>query len=684
MQVTTIDKKGLRMTWVPFNMSMKSLLLSLLLWMGIPLFLQAQETTYSQSSFRFGIAAGANFNFYRGSTQMLNPTFTAPVAFNYADGADFFIAPLIEYVHPTSNLGVSLQVGYDGRQSAFNQEITPCNCPADLTTKLRYITVEPTLRFAPFGSGFYLFGGPRMAFNIEKSFTYSLGINPDLPDQLPTPDVKGDLSNVTPTLVSMQIGAGFDIPLSTAAYPMQAIFSPFVSFQPYFGQKPRSVETWNITTLRVGAALKFGHGRKNSTSTTITEPLPLTENVAVVDPQVQFYVTSPKNIPVERRVRETFPLRNYVFFDLGSTEIPDRYALITRDQVKDFKEDQLEVFTPKKLLGRSARGMTVYYNVLNILGDRMGKNPGTAINLVGSSEKGPEDGRIMAESVQRYLVNVFGINNSRINVEGRSKPNIPSEQPGGTLELDLLRAGDRRVSIESSSPALLMEFQTGPEVFLKPVEYTAVQEAPYDSYVNFYVMGGNEAFSSWSMDIKDSQGTVQAFGPYQRESVSLPGKSILGTRPGGRYTVTMIGKTKSGNTVKKEAQVDMVLWTPPTNEEGMRFSVIYEFNESKAISIYEKYLTDVVIPKIPQGGTVIVHGHTDIIGDETYNQKLSMERANDVKRIMENGLSRLGRNDVKFQVYGSGEDESMSPFDNNYPEERFYNRTVIIDIVPRN
>ena len=51
MQVTTIDKKGLRMTWVPFNMSMKSLLLSLLLWMGIPLFLQAQETTYSQSSF---------------------------------------------------------------------------------------------------------------------------------------------------------------------------------------------------------------------------------------------------------------------------------------------------------------------------------------------------------------------------------------------------------------------------------------------------------------------------------------------------------------------------------------------------------------------------------------------------------------------------------------------------------
>ena len=686
MQVKTNTIKRLCKSESAQKLSIKSLILSTIL-LGVPMLLQAQVTsTYSQSPVRFGIAAGANFNFYRGSTQMLNPNFTAPVAFNYADDVGFFLAPLIEYVHPTSGLGVSLQVGFDGRQSAFNQEITPCDCPADLTTKLSYVTVEPTLRVAPFGSNFYLFGGPRMAFNVEKSFTYKLGINPAFPDQAPTPDVKGDLSDVTPTLVSMQIGAGYDIPLSAPDYPMQAILSPFISFQPYFGQKPRSVETWNITTLRVGAALKFGHGKKDPATTTNTtnEPLPTIPNVAVVDPQIQFFVNSPKNIPVERRVRETFPLRNYVFFDLGSTEIPDRYMLIRKDQVKDFKEDQLEVFTPKTLSGRSARGMAVYYNLLNILGDRMGKNPGTAITLVGSSEKGPEDARMMAESVQRYLVDVFNINNSRIGIEGRTKPSIPSEQPGGTQELELLRAGDRRVSIVSTSPALLMEFQTGPEVFLKPVEYTAVQEAPYDSYVTFYVMGGKEALNSWSMDIKDDRNMVQTFGPYSRENISLPGKTILGNRPNGRFNVMMTGKTKTGKTVTKEAAVDIALWTPPTNEEGMRFSVIYEFNESKAISIYEKYLNDVVIPKIPQNGTVIIHGHTDIIGDESYNQKLSMDRANNVKSILESGLLKAGRNDVKFQTYGSGEDENLSPFANNYPEERFYNRTVIIDIIPRN
>jgi hypothetical protein len=43
--------------------------------------------------------------------------------------------------------------------------------------------LEPSLRFAPFKSNFYLYGGPRLAFNLDKSFTYQLGINPAYPDQ---------------------------------------------------------------------------------------------------------------------------------------------------------------------------------------------------------------------------------------------------------------------------------------------------------------------------------------------------------------------------------------------------------------------------------------------------------------------------------------------------------------------
>jgi outer membrane protein OmpA-like peptidoglycan-associated protein len=350
--------------------------------------------------------------------------------------------------------------------------------------------------------------------------------------------------------------------------------------------------------------------------------------------------------------------------------------------VKNFKEDQLEVFKPKKLSGRSDRQMTVYYNVLNILGDRMVKNPAAIVRLAGASMQGVEDGLAMAESVKRYLTTVFGIDASRINTEGRIKPRIPSEQPGGTNEIDLLREGDRRVSIWSESPALLMEFQSGPDVPLKPVELLAVQEAPLDSYVTFNAKRANEAFSSWKMEIRDEKGAIQNFGPYTQDKVSIPGKSILGVRPEGNFKVTMIGQTKSGKTVKKEASVHMVLWTPSQREEGMRYSVIFEFNDSQAITLYEKYLTEIVTPKIPVGGTVIIHGHTDIIGDEAHNLGLSLARANEVRGILENALTKAGRTDVKFEVYGFGEDLDLAPFGNGTPEERFYNRTVIIDIIP--
>ncbi|MCK9220407.1 MAG: OmpA family protein [Bacteroidales bacterium] len=433
------------------------------------------------------------------------------------------------------------------------------------------------------------------------------------------------------------------------------------------------------SSATVGLTYKFAY-----TCPAVKEKEMVTVPVATVvaEPKVRFSVYSPKNIPVERRGREIFPLRNYIFFNLGSTVISNRYVLLSKEQIKDFKEDQLEMFLPKNLSGRSGRQMVVYYNVINILGDRMGKSPSTTIKLVGSSENGTEDGMAMAESIKKYLVEVFGINASRIDTEGRVKPRIPSEQPGGTKELDLLREGDRRVSIESSFPSLLMEFLSGPEAPLKPVEILAMQNAPIESYVSFDAEGARDAFTSWSLEIMDDNGKFQYFGPYTQERVSLPGKIILGDQLNGDYKVTMIGLAKNGQTMKRDTTINMILWTPPVNQEITRFSIIFEFNESKAIMIYEKYITDIVIPRISQGGTVMIQGYTDIIGDADYNQKLSMARANDVKSIIEKGLTKAGRSDVKFELYAFGEDENVSPFENKFPEERFYNRTVIMDIVP--
>ena len=79
---------------------------------------------------------------------------------------------------------------------------------------------------------------------------------------------------------------------------------------------------------------------------------------------------------------------------------------------------------------------------------------------------------------------------------------------------------------------------------------------------------------------------------------------------------------------------------------------------------------------------MIIHGHTDIIGDEAHNLALSQSRAQETQKIMERALTRSGKNNVKFETFGFGEDLNRSPFENSLPEERFYNRTVIIDIIP--
>ena len=675
-------KKGSRLARFPYKLALKSMIIGTLILTGIQSPLLAQETPavkYTMPSWWFGAAGGANFNFYQGTTQQLTTDFIVPTAFHDGKGVGFFALPLIEFHRPESRFGFMLQAGYDSRKGKFDQVKSPCNCPEDLNTDLDYITVEPSLRIAPFKSNFYIYGGPRLAFNMNNNFTYQQGINPAFPEQVANPEVNGVFSDMNKSIISMQVGAGYDIQLSSERKQTKVVLSPFVAYHPYFGQNPRSTESWNMTTVRAGIALKFGRGHKAEVPVEAVV-VPVVE-VKITEPEVTFTAYAPVNIPGEITVSEIFPVRNYVYFDLGSNEIPSRYVRLRKDQIKDFNENQIEFATPENESGRSVRQMKVYHNVLNILGSRMVNDPSSTITLVGSSEKGPNDGRAMAESVKIYLVDVFGINPSRITIEGRSKPKIAAEKPGGQIDLVLIREGDRRVSIESNSPGLLMEFRSGPNAPLRPVKIVAVQEAPIDSYVTFNNDGADEAFTTWSLEIADERGTVQKFGPYTKEKVSIPGKSILGARPEGNYKITMVGQTKEGKTFKKETSAHLVLWTPSSSTEMMRFSIVYEFNNSKAIKMYDKYLTEVVTPKIPVNGTVIIQGHTDIIGGEDHNLKLSIARANDTRGIIEKALKNAGRKDVTFKVNGFGEDQSSAPFGNKTPEERSYNRSVIIDIV---
>ena len=344
--------------------------------------------------------------------------------------------------------------------------------------------------------------------------------------------------------------------------------------------------------------------------------------------------------------------------------------------------DEPEESQPENLnTGRSARQMAVYHNILNITGDRLRANPQSTITLVGASDKNPVEGKLMAENIKSYLVKIYGIDGARIITEGRDKPMIPSEQPGGTKELVLLREGDRRVDIESNSPELLLQVGGSTSPFLRPVQIRNVQRDPLDSHVIFYVEGANDLLEGWSVAITDEHGTVQHYGSFTSERASVSGRVILGDNTQGNYKIIMTGKTKTGKTITKESSVSLMKMDDP-KQEGLRYSILFDFDKSKTIESYEKFLADVVAPLVPENGTVIIHGHTDIIGEEAYNLKLSQGRAADAQRILSKALNNAGKKGVKFETYGFGKDTNIAPFENNLPEERFYNRAVIIDIIP--
>jgi len=643
------------------NYMLRKIFFLTLILIGLSSISQAQESKRPQPKIWFGVSGAANLNFYSGTTQILNSTVTAPGAFHNGFGVAPYASVLLEY-RPTPVVGFMLNLGYDARGGTFKQVMAPCNCPADLRAMISYLSIEPSLRISPFASGLYLYIGGGYSRNIGQSFIYK--------QELQT-DKEGDFSNMRKDKISGHVGIGYDIPVSSSTSLTQVTISPFVSYSPYFGQHPRTVESWSISTLRAGIAIKFGKARP--TAVVVPPPPPYVAPPVYVK-EIQFTIETPVRVPVRRVVKETFPLRNYVFFEEKSTEIPNRYVLLKKDNAISFKESMFQDAEPKDLPGRSDRQLTVYYNILNILGDRMHTYPTTDVVLIGASAgNGPELGKSYAESVKLYLVDVFGISPSRITTEGRNEPVIRGEQPGGTKYLALLREGDRRVDIVSNSPYLMA-----------PLQITSVQQDPIDSRVVFKTEAGSKEYlKTWSLQIINEKGDIQHYGPFTRANETISGNLILGDRSEGNFKVIMLGETKEGNTIRRESTLRLVRNEAP-KEIGLRFSILFDFDRSKAVAEYEKFLTEVVAPLVPDYGTVIIHGHTDIIGEPDYNMNLSQERANDARTILEKALVNAGKTGVKFEVFGFGSDESSAPFENKRPEERFYNRTVIIDIVPNN
>jgi outer membrane protein OmpA-like peptidoglycan-associated protein len=316
---------------------------------------------------------------------------------------------------------------------------------------------------------------------------------------------------------------------------------------------------------------------------------------------------------------------------------------------------------------RWQRQMNVYYNSLNIFADRMRNNPNATVTLLGSAPN-QQDGLAQAEAVKSYMVSTFNIAPERIMTKGATRPqNASGTRATPKEDLPFIAEENRRVEILTDNPELL-----------RPVSIRTAQGAPIENDLVLDVRSG-VSVTDWKVEVMGN-GQNRTYGPYRGMTQRIDAAQILGTQEEGTYTARVTAITTDGSTIIKEIPFTLVRRAnSPMNDK--RYSILFEYDESKTVQTYEKFLRETVAPQVENGSTVFIYGYTDKVGESEYNSKLSLKRTTAAQQILADAVGSMGRT-VTFYTYGFGEGEYLAPFPNESPEGRYYNRTVIVEIVP--
>ncbi len=373
-------------------------------------------------------------------------------------------------------------------------------------------------------------------------------------------------------------------------------------------------------------------------------------------------IPNPKFVVEEFVSNRLDPLLNYIFFDENSSQLPERYIKINKNETKNFNINNL--FRDSTL--------QLYYNILNIIGKRMTENPGANITLIGcNSDWEKEKGNINISNernftIKNYLTNIWNISEGRIKIQSR---NLPEKASTPKTEPDKI-AENRRVEIYSDNPKILepifiekIDRSANPPVVrfkldaqsdlpLSKWELKSYQESAPN---NKFIKQGKSIVNQIDWELSSDQKIIPHFEEILKSELFIEDekknqKNIKGNDL--KIEITTIQEKR------RELQGDY---------EIERFSLILFDFDKATVEGNNKQIIDFIKSRIKENSEIEILGFADRTGNQEYNQKLAERRAIATQKA-------IGRIDAKAIGIGS----SQLLYNNDIPEGRFYCRTVNI------
>lgn len=481
----------------------------------------------------------------------------------------------------------------------------------------------------------------------------------------------GEIQNLSSILIGLTIGVDYQLPLNRKN-------SLFLVPGLYYSHKFNNVVsdlTWNIGELKAGIALKY------RTPPAPPPPPPPPANPLMPDslplpvnpPDLKVFVdavsidsTGKMNKEPQLQIEDFVslnmrPLLNYVFFDDSSSVIPNRYNTLSNSDVSSFSTDNLK--------GKNA--IETYYDVMNIVGNRMKENLSANITLIGCNadiEKEKDANGLSfdrAMSVKKYLTNTWGIEPSRIDIQSRNLPIEASKSdtlPG--------QEENRRVEIISSDKSIT-----------KPVITTDTLRVLSDTDINFLTDVDSEVgISEWVFEAKqDDQVLFQKIANGQPDAEMLwnlknDKKNMPRSSSPIEYKLSVMDSVGQKGYANKSLPINKLTVNTKrenrTDDKEFEYYSLILFSYGKSSLEQEhREVVDFVKDRIKENANVYIYGYSDSMGDEDINKTISERRAKSV-------ANRLRLRDA--EVKGLGEENLL--YDNSLPEGRFYCRTVQITV----